>query len=127
MLRMAKLYSIKQQHTSYYVRGNGEKTLFPDETFDIVTIMYAFHECPKFGRTKILREARRLLKKDGRMVIVDISPCYEPSPQMLSGEPYVLEFQKNIQKQIKTIRGLKEELYSIIIPKHVAMWILKRE
>ncbi|GMH52329.1 hypothetical protein TL16_g01210 [Triparma laevis f. inornata] len=33
-----------------FVRGNAEKTLFKKGTFDLVTIMYAFHEAPKMGR-----------------------------------------------------------------------------
>ena len=53
MLRIAKLVTrtnaLKSSNPttfshSHFLRGNGEKTLFPDDTFDIVTIMYAFHE-----------------------------------------------------------------------------------
>ena len=131
MLRVAKLRARIQGNeaggtgTLSYLRGNGERTLFPDSTFDVVTIMYAFHECPKLGRYKVLREARRLRKKGGRLAVVDISPCYEPSKQMLSGEPYVLEFQKNFLSQLK-MTGLEEELYRVVIPKHVAMWVMRR-
>jgi ubiquinone/menaquinone biosynthesis C-methylase UbiE len=47
---------------SVFERGNAEHTKHDDKSFDLVTIMYAFHEVPKEGRERILAEARRLLK-----------------------------------------------------------------
>jgi len=71
-----------------YANGNAESTNFPNETFDLVTIFYAFHEAPSKGRSQILREARRVLRPGGTLAVIDISPDYSPSPMMLSGEPY---------------------------------------
>jgi len=56
-----------------YVRANAESTELPDKEFDLITIMYAFHEAPKEGRDKILREARRLLRPGGTLAVVDIA------------------------------------------------------
>mmetsp|Transcript_42056 Transcript_42056/g.61695 ORF Transcript_42056/g.61695 Transcript_42056/m.61695 type:complete len:228 (+) Transcript_42056:508-1191(+) len=112
---------------STYVRGNAERTKFPARSFDLVTIMYAFHEAPKRGRYLMLREARRLLQNGGTLALVDISPEYKPSPTMLAGEPYVLEYQQNIKKQVRGMTGFTDVQYIDVIPGHVVMWLLTRD
>ena len=76
---------------SLYMKGNAETAslLFRQgEKFDVISIMYAFHEIPFDGRQRILDEAKRLLTSGGIIAIVDISTHYTPSPSMLAGEPY---------------------------------------
>ena len=68
--------------------GNAERTNFPSKSFDLVTVMYAFHEAPKAGRDRILQEAYRVLQPGGTLAVIDISTEYKPSATMLSGEPY---------------------------------------
>jgi len=110
-----------------YIRGNAERVMAPRGQFDIVTIMYAFHEIPKIARYRILRESRRLLRPGGILAIVDINPQdYTPSPTMLEGEPYVIEYQNNIEKQMGSIQGFRDMNCIDIIPEHVRMWVLKR-
>lgn len=109
-----------------FIRSNAEKTKFKDGTFDLVTVMYLCHEAPRLGRYKILREARRLLKPGGTLAVIDISPEYEPSASMLSGEPYVLEYQKSIHDQIENMTGFKDREYKVVVPGHVGMWINTR-
>ena len=110
-----------------YIRGNAERVIASRGQFDIVTIMYAFHEIPKIARYRILRETRRLLKPGGILAVVDIHPRdYTPSPTMLAGEPYVIEYQNNIEKQMGSIQGFRDASCIDIVPEHVTMWVLKR-
>lgn len=113
--------------TAKYARRNAEKTQFPSNSFDLVTIMYAFHEAPFNGRARILEEAKRVLKPGGTLALVDITTDYVPSESMLAGEPYVLEYQSNIMKQIKDFgsRGFSRVTYEDVAPGHVGLWILK--
>lgn len=109
-----------------YKKGNAENTNLPGQSFDLVTVMYAFHEAPKKGREHIIKEARRLLSPGGVLAIVDISSDYEPSPNMLAGEPYVLEYQQNMYRQLLDIKGFLKPEYKTLIPGHVGMWTLTR-
>lgn len=109
---------------SYFI-GNAEDTTLPDSAFDLVTIMYGFHEAPYSGRFRILREARRLLAPGATLAVVDISPDYEPSPAMLAGEPYVIEYKKNIQSQLRAAKGFDCK-YKEVVKGHVGVWLLKK-
>jgi ubiquinone/menaquinone biosynthesis C-methylase UbiE len=71
-----------------FAKTNAEQTEFPGQSFDLVTIMYAFHEAPKEGRDRILQEAYRVLQPGGTLAVVDICTDYTPSDSMLAGEPY---------------------------------------
>ncbi len=110
-----------------YVRGNAERVRAPSAQFDLVTIFYAFHEIPRTARYIILREARRLLKPGGILAVVDIHPTeYTPSPTMLAGEPYVIEYQQNIQKQMENLQGFDDFEVKDVVPGHVTMWTQTR-
>lgn len=109
-----------------YMQGNAEDTQLPNKSYDLVTVMYAFHEAPHQGRENILKEARRLLSPGGLLAVVDISTQYQPSVQMLRGEPYVQEYQKNIHRQLSSISGFERPKYKDIVPQHLGMWTLKR-
>jgi len=47
------------------------KTSFEDETFDIVIISFAIHEKDRNTQEYFLKEAYRLIKKDGLILVVD--------------------------------------------------------
>lgn len=109
-----------------FIKANAENTELPGEQFDLVTVMYAFHEAPRRGRDAILREARRLLKPSGTLAVVDISTEYRPSASMLSGEPYVKDYQKEIHSQMRSAPGFDKPVYQNVIPNHLGMWTLRR-
>mmetsp|Transcript_37851 Transcript_37851/g.79262 ORF Transcript_37851/g.79262 Transcript_37851/m.79262 type:complete len:333 (-) Transcript_37851:427-1425(-) len=107
-----------------YRLGNAENTKLAHASFDLVTIMYGFHEVPQEGRARIINEARRLLREGGHLVIVDICPTYDPSPHMLAGEPFVIEFQQNIDSQLASFPGFTLSKRKVVVPGHVNLWLL---
>jgi ubiquinone/menaquinone biosynthesis C-methylase UbiE len=109
-----------------FLLRNAEDTQLPHQSYDLVTVMYAFHEAPHQGRHNILKEARRLLSPGGLLAVIDISTQYQPSPHMLRGEPYVQEYQTNIHRQLANISGFERPKYQDIVPHHLGMWTLKR-
>lgn len=105
---------------------NAEHTELPPMSFDLVTIMYGFHEIPLEGREKILAESQRLLQKGALLAVVDITADYEPAPSMLAGEPYVLEYQRNIHNQLGNAKGFRLKSYESLVPGHVGIWLLEK-
>ena len=86
----------------------------PDKQYDIVTMMFLFHEVPQESRLNIIEILKSIALE--KILIVDISPEYSPSNLMLTGEPYIMDYLKNIQTDL---RHFDEE---IIIDKHVHAW-----
>lgn len=78
--------------------GNAE-TFYTNSPFDIVTIYYALHEIPQEHRHIIINNAIKNARK--KVIIVDICPDYNPSCLMLKGEPYIEEYLKNIDQDLK--------------------------
>ena len=112
--------------TMQYERGNAEETGHEDESFDLITIMYGFHEVPSSGRARIIDEAKRLLTPGGKLAVIDISPDFTPPPSMLAGEPYVLEYQQNIHSQLASFDGLTLESFEAVVSEQVGMWVLHK-
>jgi ubiquinone/menaquinone biosynthesis C-methylase UbiE len=52
-----------------FIVGSSEETGFPDSTFDIITARHTLHHHPSMPRT--LAEFKRVLKPNGRLIIVD--------------------------------------------------------
>jgi hypothetical protein len=58
--------------------------------------------------------------------VVDIHHDFTPLPSMLVGEPYVLEYLRNFQRQIKSLQGFVNFNNSVVIDNHVSMWTITR-
>jgi len=110
-----------------FVQGNAEKTPFPNQSFDLVTLMYGLHEIPTYGRQNILQEANRILVHGGHLAIVDIASDYKPTRSMLAGEPYLEEYQQNIHRELATASGFFGLECKVLVPGHVCLWLLRRE
>tara|TARA_B100001093_G_scaffold520286_1_gene614277 strand:+ start:6169 stop:6786 length:618 start_codon:yes stop_codon:yes gene_type:complete len=109
MINVARRYN---KECEFYL-GNAENYK-PEEEFDIVTCMFAMHEMPKKAQIKTINNALNIAKE--KVIIVDISPDYKPSQIMLSGEPYLPDYLKNIKYILKDLD------YYNFIPNHVAVW-----
>ena len=90
--------------------------------FDIATISFLFHEVPQEARVKIINNALRISKIG--IIIIDISPDYKPSQQMLTGEPYILEYCKNINRDIS---NFNYHIYNNeIAPGRANIWVINK-
>jgi len=72
MLKMAKTKVSKKNldNVKLYVM-DATKTKFKDETFDIILISLVLHETDAKLAEQILLEAGRVLKKDGKVIVVE--------------------------------------------------------
>jgi len=55
-----------------FVEGDVTSTGFEDGYFDKVFITHALHEMPREIRLKVLTEARRVLRENGKVIILDL-------------------------------------------------------
>ena len=56
--------------------GDAAHMPYPDGTFDLVVAFFALHEMPASIRSAAVNESKRVIKKDGRILLVD----YHPGP-----------------------------------------------
>ncbi|XP_031478086.1 uncharacterized protein LOC116249096 [Nymphaea colorata] len=57
-----------------WIHAKGEDTGLPSASFDIVNFAYVMHECPQRATIALFKEAFRLLRPGGTIVITDNSP-----------------------------------------------------
>lgn len=59
-----------------YLEGDATFMSFPNAAFDVSTISFALHDMPQSLAIDVLKEMKRVTKKQGRMIIVDYNqPC----------------------------------------------------
>lgn len=103
----------RRNHKSKIFEVENAETYGQDEQYDIVSIFFALHEIPHDARMRVIQNAERVARK--KVILCDISPNKNPSRIMLSGEPYLLEYQKNIVHELKAFGATVHER----IPNHV--------
>lgn len=54
-----------------FLQMDASKMTFQDEEFDIVTISLGLHDMPKAIRSSVLEEAKRVLKEEGKLYILE--------------------------------------------------------
>ncbi len=69
----AKIEKLGLSDRVYFKQGNARDLPFPDETFDVVYNGYMFDLIPLDGFAPILREFARVLKPEGKLVLVNMS------------------------------------------------------
>lgn len=88
-----------------YHQQHAESTSFDDESFDLVTAIWLFHEIPRASMDKVVREALRLLRPGGVFAIMESPPfkqlneSYSPLTEFLidstgrrMSDPYIPMF-----------------------------------
>jgi len=130
MLAVARL---RRPDVQRFEVGNAEEWGETDSC-DIATVMYGMHEMPGDARRRVLRNALRLARE--KVLVVDIWPGFEPSPMMLSGEPFVLDYLANIEDDIDACAALEAptlegsaqwEVSRVdVVDQHVRMWKFER-
>jgi SAM-dependent methyltransferase len=115
MVSMSKILNPKNT----YICGD-VSTYGKNEEFDIVSIMFAFHEIPTYLHRDIIRNAIRVARR--KVVVIDISNKYKPHNHMLSNEPYILDYLNNFENVMNNIIW-KEQYPSKNLPiNHIVRW-----
>jgi ubiquinone/menaquinone biosynthesis C-methylase UbiE len=104
----------------HFIQGKAEELRFEDNSFDAVYSAFLFHELPEEIRTKVIEEAFRVLKPNGRFIAVDslqkgdrpeLDIALENFPQEFH-EPF---YKNYINKPLETflrkagLRGVKSD------------------
>jgi len=87
--------------------------------------MFGLHEMPRDARRRVIRNALRIARS--KVLLVDIWPGFTPSPMMLSGEPYLLEYLEHIDDDVAASHEeMQWTLSSVdVVDRHVRMWKLE--
>jgi len=72
MIAVARQKAYRQGHEVDFQTGLIEALPFPDSTFDVVLSSMMFHHLPPDLKPRALAEIYRVLKRGGRLVIVDM-------------------------------------------------------
>lgn len=109
-------------------RHNAEATGLVGGQADVVSVFFLLHEAPAAARRQILREAFRLLAPGGTLALCDIHPEYDPSPIMLSGEPYLNGYLDNIDVETETsaaTHGLRLHR-EVLVAGRLTLWTFQK-
>jgi len=96
-LAIANLRSQERNADINWKHAPAESTGLPAASFDLVSIFLMCHELPQVATLKIFREARRLLRPNGHIAIMDMNPKSEVYAKM---PPYILTLLKSTEPYI---------------------------
>lgn len=104
ILDVAKRKALRKKLDVHWLKRNIEKTGCKSNTFDAVTISFGVHEVPPNHRFNIFKEAYRVLRSEGRFVIMDF---HSPKNIVLKGlfTLFLAIFEESYAKTL-----LKEDL-----------------
>lgn len=93
-LAVAQYRSQQQNSKINWVHAAAESTDLPSASFDLVSIFLMCHELPQTATLQIFREAKRLLRTNGHLAIMDMNPESEIYAKM---PPYILTLLKSTE------------------------------
>ena len=105
---------------------NGEETGLDASSQDVAALCFVLHEAPAAGRKALLKEARRILRPGGTLMVLDIAQTYEPSDAMAAGEPYVYGYMKNIRRDIDAA-GFARVEESYLVADRATLWLCAKD
>ncbi len=95
MLVVAEQRAAEQQQTITWRHGKAEATGLPSDSFDLVSIGLLFHETPPAIAQAILKEAHRVLRTGGEVLILDGNQKILRQSSWLTNifeEPYIQDY-----------------------------------
>lgn len=109
-----------------WVHAKGEATGLPPNSFDIVSLAYVIHECPTRAIIGLVKEAFRILRPGGMLVLTDNSPkskiLQELSPVlftlMKSTEPFLDEYYTTDVEETMRTTGFVNVYTTLTDPRH---------
>lgn len=84
----------QQKNPNRWIHARAEETGLPDASFDLVSLFLICHELPQHATHQIFREARRILRPQGHLAIMDMNPQSEVYKKM---PPYVFTLLKSTE------------------------------
>ncbi|MDJ1172336.1 class I SAM-dependent methyltransferase [Roseofilum sp. BLCC_M154] len=86
----------QSQHKTpnHWIHARAEETGLPDASFDLVSLFLICHELPQAATRQIFREARRILRPQGHLAIMEMNPQSEVYKKM---PPYVFTLLKSTE------------------------------
>lgn len=116
-----------------FLQMDASKMEFDDEEFDIVTISLGLHDMPLEIRTLVLEEIKRVLKKDGKLLILEHDLPKNPLFASLSAylinifeSKYFLDFLKSDFEKYLSTFGFKIEKKKSYLFNHLRLLILTK-
>ena len=97
----------------YFVR-NLKKTSFPSSFFDVILSHQTINEIE--NPQKAFREFSRILKKEGRLILLFLHPCFEIDPKIY--------FQKvKIKKPYYLVSGIRSPSFYFYLHLPLSIWL----
>lgn len=117
---------LKDCPSVYFERGLAESLPYKEETFDVVTSTYLFHEVPRSIRRDIISEAKRVLKPGGLFVLVDSlqagdNPVFEGALKLFPvqyHEPFYKDYTlHNLSDELREVFGSRPTEKNFLLTK----------
>lgn len=105
-LAVARLRAQQRQIPVTWVHGAAESTGLPEAAFDLVSACLMFHELPQTAARAILTEAKRVLKPQGYLAVMDMNPQSEVYARM---PPFILTLLKSTEPYLDQYMSLDLE------------------